>query len=183
MKLYYDVNIVRGTAFSCNIDVKRETDLKGSKMKKFMSFIVLIGVLLGGLFVVNIPASAQVYPNSNPTYIPNARMVAITVASGVPGTKQLMNSIGTMSLQLTGTCTNLVGRLEASNDSINWVTMNLYPHNATAAASAVTSATTAGLWIANSAGVNQVRMNNSGVTGTACVAAMSGMARDFTLPR
>lgn len=146
-------------------------------MKKLLSFVMLVGVLF------SFSAVAQVYPTNNPAYTPNARMTAFTVASNVAATKQLMNSVGTVSLQLTGTCTNLVGRLEASNDGTNWVTMNVYPHNALSSASAVASVTATGLYVANSAGVNQVRMNNSGVTGTACVATMSGMARDFTLPR
>lgn len=146
-------------------------------MKKLLSLIMLVGMLF------SISAFAQVYPTTNPTYVPNVRMTAFTVASNVPATKQLMNSVGIVSLQLTGTCTNLVGRLEASNDGTNWVTMNMYPQNALTSASAVTSVTATGLYVANAAGVNQVRMNNSGVTGTACVATMSGMARDFTLPR
>ena len=152
-------------------------------MKKILHFVVLLGVLAGGLFAIGTPAIAQVYPINNPTYTPNARMPDITVASGVAGTSRVLNSVGTVSLQLSGTCTSLVGSMEGSVNGTNWVTLNLYPYNATVAGSAVTSVTTTGVWFANTSGLNNVRMNNSAVSGVACIASMAGSSRDFVIPR
>jgi hypothetical protein len=152
-------------------------------MKKILHFVLLLGMLAGGLLAIGSPANAQVYPYSSPTYTPNARMPAMTIASGVASTTQTLNNVGVAALQITGTCTSLNGRLEASVDGTNWVTLNLYPYNATAAASAVTSVTGTGAWVANTGGYNNIRVNNSAVSGTACVANMSGSSMDFTLPR
>jgi len=152
-------------------------------MKKILHFVLLLGVLAGGLLAIGSPANAQVYPYSSPTYTPNARMSAMAIASAVPSTTQTLNNVGTTALQITGTCTNLVGKLEASVDGTNWVTLNLYPYNSTAAASAVTSVTGTGAWVANTGGYNNIRVNNSAVTGSACVANMSGSPTGFALPR
>lgn len=149
-------------------------------MKKF--FTRMLAGMIGILFVAT-SAFAQVYPSTNPTYIPNSRLPVFTVTSNVPATTMQLNGTGTVTLQLTGTCTNLVGAIQASNDGTNFVTLNVYPSNVTTAASAITSITATGLYTANVAGYDKVRMTNTGVTGTACVGTMVGSPQAFALPR
>jgi hypothetical protein len=147
-----------------------------------MSSVVLLGVLASAL-LVGTPAIAQVYPYTNPTYTPNIRMTPVAIASGVASTTQTLNGIGVVAVQLSGTCTSLVGRLEGSLDGTNWVTLNLFPNQALGTASAVQSVTTTGLWTSNTSGINLVRFNNSAASGTACVATLAGSPRGFVLPR
>lgn len=134
------------------------------------------------LFAFALAAFAQTYPITNPTYIPNLRMPQFAIASGVAGTPVLLNGIGTVGLQITGTCTSLAGTLEGSNNS-TWVTLNVYPHNATVAASAAASITGTGMYIANVSGINKIRFNNTAVSGTACAGNLGGSPNAFTLPR
>lgn len=144
-------------------------------------FFKILAVMLFSVTVAS-SAFAQVYPFSNPSYIPNLRLPAFAIASGVANANVVLNGIGTTRLQITGTCTSLNGRLETSPDGTNWVTLNLYPNQALTTASAVTSVTATGTWVANTAGANIVRFNNSAVSGTACVGTLSGSANDFVLP-
>lgn len=146
-------------------------------MKKLFVVVALLFGLTG-------LASAQSYPYTNPTYVPNAAFPAFTVASNVAASPMTLSGIGTVAVQFTGTCTGLQGRLEGTIDGTNYATLNIYPNQATAAASAVTSVSgVTGLWFANAAGIKAVRVNNSGVTGTACIGTLYGAPRDFTLPR
>lgn len=142
----------------------------------------LLMVVAGMLFAV--AASAQTYPYSTPTYIPNARVLGQTAASGVAGTAVKMNGINTLGIQITGTCTNLAATVQGSGDGgTTWYTLNLYPNAATTAASAVTSVSATGNWFANVAGVDQVRINPTAVTGTACKVSFIGSPGAFALPR
>ena len=153
--------------------------IKDNTMKALFSKILVVALMFFGAFA----AQAQTYPFSNPTYIPNMRVPTVAVASGVANTTQVTNGLGTLGVQVDGTCTSLNGRLEGTVNGSTWVTMNLYPYNAISSASAVTSVTGTGVWFANGAGVNSVRFNNSAVSGTACTETLSGNAGAFALPR
>jgi hypothetical protein len=143
----------------------------------------LFKILAVALLMVSNLVLAESYPYTTPTYIPNLRVATVPVAaSGVANNSVNLNNIGTVSLQITGTCTSLLGRLEGSNDGINWVTLNLYPNAATVVAAAVTSVTTTGFWAANAGGMNYTRFNNSGITGSACLITGAGSPTAFALP-
>ena len=143
-------------------------------MKKLFLGLVLIGVAMS--------AFAQTYPVTNPTYIPNLRTSSAAIVSGVANTAVTLNTIGTTSVQITGTCTSLAASLQGTNDGTNYVTLNLYPNGSLSTASAVTSMTATGYWVANTAGMNKVRINNTAVSGTACVGTLAGSANAFSLP-
>ena len=128
-------------------------------------------------------AFAQTYPTTNPTYHPNMRFPAFTIASGVASSAATLNGVGNVSLFVTGTCTSLAATFQASNDGTNWVTLNMYPYNATVAASAVTSISATGTWVMNVGGYNKIRVNNTAVSGTACVGTLAGSPFAFALPR
>jgi len=150
-------------------------------MKKLLQLFALVAAMGLGLFA---SAYAETYPVTNPTYIPNARGTAFTVASNVAATPLTLNGIGTVALQLSGTCTGLQGRMQGTVDDTNYVTLNMYPYNATLAASAVTSVSgTTGTWVMNTAGYSKVRMNNTGVSTSTCVGRLVGSSAAFALPR
>ncbi len=149
-------------------------------MKKLLQFCVLVGIAMG-LFS---SAYAETYPITNPTYIPNARGTAFTVASNVAASPMTLNGVGTVALQLSGTCTGLQGLMQGTVDDTNYVTLNMYPYNATLAASAVTSVSgTTGVWTMNTAGYSKVRMSNTGVSTSTCVGRLVGSSAAFALPR
>ena len=146
-----------------------------------MKFIKLVVAVL--LMAFAVASFAQTYPYSNPSYTPNVRMSTLTVVSNVAASPAVLNSIGVVAVQFSGTCTALNARLEGSNDGTNYVTLNMYANGALTTASAVTSATATGIWSANTTGLSQVRVNNSGVTGSACTATLVGTPGvGFTLP-
>ena len=128
-------------------------------------------------------AFAQTYPVTTPHYIPNMRFPAFTIVSGVAASSATLNNIGTTSLFVTGTCTSLAATVQASDDGTNWITLNMYPYNATVAASAVTSISATGTWVMNTGGYNKVRVSNTAVSGTACVGTLAGSPNAFALPR
>lgn len=145
-------------------------------LSKIFSVLMFAAVLATSAF-------SATYPSTNPTYTPNARFPAFTIASGVAGSSLPLNGIGVASLFVTGTCTSLAATVQASNDGTNWITLNLYPYNATLAASAVTSISATGTWVMNVGGYNNVRVNNTAVSGAACVGTLAGTAEAFALPR
>jgi len=142
----------------------------------------LFKILAVALLMVSTSVLADSYPFSTPTYIPNLRVATVAAASGVASTSNSLNNIGIVSLQITGTCTSLNGRLEGSNNGTDWVTLNLYPNQAIATSAAVTSVTATGIWTANAGGLNYVRFNNSAVTGSACLITIAGSPTAFALP-
>lgn len=149
-------------------------------MKYFLKGLMAFAVAM--LFAA--PAIAQTYPYNTPTYIPNARVLNTAATSGVAGTAVKMNGINTLGVQITGTCTNLAATIQGSGDGgTTWYTLNLYPNAATSSASAVTSVSATGNWFANVAGVDQVRINPTAVTGTACKVSFIGSPGAFALPR
>jgi hypothetical protein len=144
---------------------------------------LLFKILAVAAMLVSVSAFAQVYPYSTPTYIPNLRAPSFAIASNVANTAVVLNNIGTVSLQLTGTCTSLQGKLEGTVDGTNYSTLNIYALGALSTASAVTSISgVTGTWTANTGGLNQVRFNNTAVSGTACVGTLAGSPTAFSLP-
>ncbi len=149
-------------------------------MKKMVTQLVSV---VAGLLLAAV-AFAQTYPYSTPTYIPNAIFPAFTIASNVPSAAMTLNGIGTVTLQISGTCTSLAGAaVQGSIDGTNYTTLNMYPNTATAAASAVAAVTTTGVWNVNAAGYKNIRLTNTGVGTTSCIGTLFGSSAAFTIPR
>jgi hypothetical protein len=147
-------------------------------MKHLMK--VLFAVVVG-LGLMTAAFADTVYPYQSPTYTPNMRTSAITMASGVAGGTTTLNNINTVGVQFDGTCPNLAAKLEGSSGT-GWNTLTMYPNGAISTASAVTSATTTGAWYANTSGLNSVRINNTGASGIACTGTLAGSSGSFNLP-
>ena len=86
-----------------------------------------------------------------------------------------VRGMGAVGLQLTGTFVGTVS-FECTVDGLTWVALNMLPPNSATAAS---SATTTGAWIANIAGLTAVRARVSAytsgtVTATLVVCAAAG---------
>lgn len=140
-------------------------------MKRFATILIA----LAGLFIGQ--AFAQTYPVTTPVYVPNAVGAASTLSA--PGTYAFtVSGVNTASVQIAGTCTSLAAALQASDDGTNWTTLGLYPV-APGVATAVSAVTAAGLYKANVASYNQVRLNVPALTA-ACTIRMTGSPYGFT---
>jgi len=147
-------------------------------MKKVFSklFALVIG------FGLMTAAFAQTYPYTNPTYTPNAVLAKQFIASGVASTAFTNSGIGTLSIQVSGTCTSLAGSVTASNNGTDYNTIDIFPVvGATSTAASAVSAT--GIYVANVASLSKIRFENTAVSGTACAVTMSGSPHPFSTTR
>lgn len=150
-------------------------------MKKMFSMLFALVIGLG----IAASSMAQTYPYTNPVYTPDATLASQAIASGVASTAFVNNGIGTLSLQVSGTCTDLAGALKASSNGTTYETINVYPSSGTAASLVVpaTSITATGIYMANVASYAKIRFENSAVTGSACAVTMRGSTQPFGTTR
>lgn len=108
---------------------------------------LLVGLIM--LAMVAPLVMAQSYPWTAPSYVPIAYLAPVTVSA--PTTIVFTNSgSATLGITVYGTCTAVAATLKVSNDGTNYsAAINMYPINAIAASSAVTSIAAAGAWHAN----------------------------------
>lgn len=81
-----------------------------------------------------------------------------------------VRGLGAVALQLTGTWVATVS-FEATLDGRTWVALNMVPTNS---ATAVSSATTTGVWISNIGGLEAVRARVSAYTSGTVEAHLQG---------
>jgi len=146
-------------------------------MRNLFSKLALFAV--AALSAVALSASAQTYPFQNPTYIPGAVLAPVTLSA--PGSVLFSaNGLGTVSLRVTGTCTDLVAAVQASNDlGTTYTTINIYP--VATGASAPTPAASAGavgFWKSNAEGYSNIKVNVTALTAS-CTFALSGTPGAF----
>jgi hypothetical protein len=127
----------------------------------------------------SVAAVAQTYPVTTPVYVPNAIGAATTFTA--PGVYSFtVAGVNSASVQIAGTCTSLSAALQASDDGSNWTTIGLYPVGpGSASASYVAAVTAPGLWKANIAAYNTVRVNVSALTAS-CTIRMTGAPGGFS---
>ncbi len=144
---------------------------------KYFASLVIASVLAMVSFAALADAT---YPYSNPTYIPNADGSAATYSAPSTAYVMTLNSIGTTTLRVSGTCTSLAATVQGSNDQgANYTALNLYPiATGTVAPTAVASISAVGFWKINTAGMNRVRLNISALTAT-CTVEMLGTPGGF----
>lgn len=127
--------------------------------------------------------TASAYSLSNPLYEPMAQTEAITLPTGA-STSVIMplNDIGIVALRVSGTCTGLTAAVQITNDvgatKTNWTSVNFWAPPALGTAAGTIdvdgSLTAPGLYKIKTDGATQLRLNISALTGTPCIAQMTG---------
>jgi hypothetical protein len=144
------------------------------------SFLVALATVFTIALAHTVQAAEVAYPWTNPTYIPNADPQPVTYTA--PSTAYFidLNSIGTVSLRVTGTCTSLAATFQGSNDKgSNYTALNLYPiATGTSTPTAVASISAVGFWKINTTGMNRVRVNVSALTAS-CTFKLLGTPGGF----
>lgn len=138
-------------------------------------------IAFAAMAFVSVAAFADVtYPYTNPTYLPNADASAATYSAPSTAYVMSLNSIGTVSLRVTGTCTSLAATVQGSNDQgANYTALNLYPiATGTTSPVPVASISAVGFWKINTTGMNKIRLNISALTAT-CTVEMLGTPGGF----
>jgi hypothetical protein len=137
-------------------------------MKKLLSLAL---VALAASFSSSVFADAA-YPYTNPTYIGTAISPAAVYSAPADYTFTTSN-VGTAVLQVSGTCTGLVGTVQGSSQVTGapvWVTLRAYP---IVGGASVASVGAAGTWRIDTAGYGQTRLHITALTAT-CTIGMSG---------
>jgi hypothetical protein len=148
-------------------------------MKQFFSrlfaLVVIVGTFAAASFAPT--ASAQVYPYTNPSYIPNA--IAASATLSAPGTYVFTNSgNGTVAVEIRGTCTGLAATVQGTVDGTTWTAVNIFPVT-TGTITATSAVSAAGVWRTNAAGFRQMRVNVT-VLSASCTFTMIGAPVGFT---
>lgn len=145
-------------------------------LKRSLSLLVALS-----LFVA--PVFSQTYPTTNPTYIPNSILAASTLTSAGTATFQT-NGVGTLYFRVAGTNTAFAATIqgtEARAGTPVWSTLSAQ----NVAGGRVSSLVTNGLYRVDAAGLAQVRVNVTSITGTNVIISASGgpgVAHVSTLP-
>lgn len=144
-------------------------------MKKFFSSKLVAIMALAG---ASLSCIAQTYPVTSPSYVPNAVAAAATYTAPA-AYAMAAQSLGTVTLRVTGTCTSLAAVAQASNDGTNFTTVNLYPiATGTTAPTAVASISAVGFWKINASGYSNLKLNITALTAT-CTVRMLGSGAAF----
>lgn len=142
-------------------------------MKSFLNRTIVAIAMLG----LATAALAQVYPYTNPTYVPTAQLAAQSFST--TGTYSFVtNGVTTATLRVTGTCTGLVAAPQITNDGTNWTTVQAVPVGSGGVP--VVSITATGFWKINTAGATKARLNITALSASCSVtmAATPGAAPD-----
>lgn len=156
---------------------------------KILSIFRFIGTLVITMFcaMLYVPTSTA-YPLSSPLYEPMAQTAAITLPVGASvSTIMPLNDIGIVALRISGTCTGLTSAVQITNDvgatKTNWTSVNFWASPALGTAAGTIdvdgSLIATGLYKIKTDGGTQLRLNISTLTGTPCVAQMTGSNWDF----
>jgi hypothetical protein len=131
---------------------------------------MLAGALIAVFAAISIAqAAGPAYPINTPTYIPSA--VSQPQAFTAPGNYTYqVSGISTVTVRITGTCTNLAATLQGSNDGTNWTALPLMRVADNVPVSGISAA---GFWRASTAGLSAARVNISALSAT-CTVAMAG---------
>lgn len=136
---------------------------------KFKNLLVAAIVVMAGLTGLIANAAGPAYPINTPTYIPSA--ISQPQAFTAPGNYTYqVSGISTVSVRVTGTCTNLAATLQGSNDGTNFTNLPLVRVTDGVPASSITAA---GFWRASTAGFSAARVNISALSAS-CTVAMAG---------
>lgn len=158
--------------------------------KNQMKSIISKMFVLVALTVLSAFSFAQVYPYSNPTYIPMAVTSSITLPVGAStSTKFNLNNVASVTFRVSGTCTSLAAAVQLSNDvtdtKTNWTSVNFWvsPALGTAAGTidADGSLTATGLYKVKTDGATQLRLNVSALVGTSCAVQFTSSTVPFDL--
>lgn len=141
-------------------------------MNKVISTIVALV-----LMAVAISVSAASYPFTNPVYIPNAIQGPTTLSA--PGSVIMnVNGLGTIAVEVTGTCTGLAATVQGSGDGSSYFAQNVWPVATGVIASAV-SIVAVGTYRVDAAGMNYEKLAISALTAS-CTVIITGTPAAFT---
>jgi hypothetical protein len=156
---------------------------------KILSILKFIGTLVITMFCAMLyTPTSSAYPISKPLYEPMAQTAAITLPVGAStSTVMPLNDIGIVALRVSGTCTGLTSAIQITNDvgatKTNWTSVNFWAPPALGTAAGVIDAdgslTSTGFYKIKTDGATQLRLNISALTGTPCIAQMTGSNWDF----
>lgn len=150
-------------------------------MKRLSNFLATLFVLMVAFATGVAPGYAQSYPYQNPTYIATATLDAV-VCTAACDVVFVTNGTATTTVRIAGTGTGVsavVQGSEARNGTIAWSNMSVYPVTASATAPATAGTITGvGLWRTGSAGMAQIRVHLTAVTGSVSI-SMAGDTSAF----